>query len=88
MQEIKKQKTVSDVRGYKKNCINFLSCPLCYGCRRYSSIDQECEKCYRENKKYNICNKDLHKDDLIGKMISKNRITRDDISFKNYSDLR
>ena len=54
-----RNKTYHDVRGSKIKCINYQKCPLCYGCRRYSSIDPECRKCYEENKKFNICNKDL-----------------------------
>lgn len=76
MQPIKKAKTVHDVRGYQIDCVNYQKCPLCYGCRRYSSIDPECQACLI-NKKQNICNKDLHRDDLISKMITKSIITVD-----------
>ena len=47
----KKPKTVNDVRGARERCINFQSCPLCYGCRRYSSSDSDCQQCLLENKK-------------------------------------
>ena len=43
-----RNKTYHDVRGSKIKCINYQKCPLCYGCRRYSSIDPECRKCYEE----------------------------------------
>lgn len=73
----KKIKTVHDVRGSLIKCPNFQMCPLCYGCRRYSSIDPECKICLEENKKINICNKDLHRDDLAAKMITKHTIVLD-----------
>lgn len=76
MQAVKRAKTIHDVRGYQVNCINFQKCPLCYGCRRYSSIDPECQICLL-NKKQNICNKDLHRDDLVSKMITKSVIMLD-----------
>lgn len=78
-----KPKRIYDVRGYKTKCINFQSCPLCYGCRRYSTVDPECIKC-ATNKKTNICNTDLHKSDLIGKMITKNTIVLDKFDFEDF----
>jgi|GEM_PF-1478689 hypothetical protein len=69
-----KQKTVHDVRGSRINCVNFQKCPLCYGCRRYSSIDPECRICLLENKKQNICNVNLHRDEVTAKMITKGNI--------------
>lgn len=80
----KKPKTVNDVRGARERCINFQSCPLCYGCRRYSSSDSDCQQCLLENKKFNICNKDLHKDDIVAKMITKNNIKINNIEFKSF----
>ena len=73
----KKAKTIHDVRGSLIKCVNFQKCPLCYGCRRYSSIDPDCKICLEQNKKNNICNKDIHRDDLAAKMI-----TKDTIKFK------
>ena len=81
----KKPKTVNDVRGAREKCINFQSCPLCYGCRRYSSADPDCQQCLLENKKFNICNKDLHKDDIVAKMITKNNIEINNIEFKSFN---
>ena len=82
---IKKPKSIHDVRGSRINCVNFQSCPLCYGCRHYSSVDPECQICLAENKKLNICNKDLHRDEVTAKMISKNNvILPEDISFENW----
>ena len=64
-----RNKTYHDVRGY--------------GCRRYSSIDPECRKCYEENKKFNICNKDLHRDDVTSKFITKEIIKINKVEFKS-----
>lgn len=69
-----KQKTVHDVRGSRIKCVNYQKCPLCYGCRRYSSIDPECQICLLENKKQNICNINLHRDEVTAKMITKANI--------------
>lgn len=79
-----KQKTVADVRGFKIKCKYFVKCPLCYGCRNYNSKYLECEECRRENAKKNLCNKELHKDELISKMIIKDRIKlTEKVDFKN-----
>lgn len=84
MDKPKKPKTIHDVRGSRIKCVNFQKCPLCYGCRRYSSIDPQCKICAEENKKLNICNKDLHRDEVTAKMITKENIKTDEIiSFKN-----
>lgn len=72
--QVKKAKTVHDVRGSKINCLNFIKCPLCYGCRNYNSQDPDCQICLSENKKMNLCNTQLHRSDLISKMITKNNI--------------
>jgi hypothetical protein len=66
-------KTPHDVLGVKKRCINYIKCPLCYGCRNYRGIDPSCAECAR-NKKDNICNTDKHKPDLIAQFITKDRI--------------
>lgn len=80
---ISKPKTVHDVRGSQIKCVNFQKCPLCYGCRRYSSVDPECAICI-ENKKTNICKTDLHKADVTAKMILKENIKLDGkIEFKS-----
>lgn len=71
------RKKVEDVRGYAISCINFESCPLCYGCRNFSSQDSECWTCNNENKKINICKTDIHKPHLVDKMISRNQINLD-----------
>lgn len=71
MQEPKKP---SHVRGIRINCNKFEMCPLCYGCRAYTTSNLECEECLKENKKKNICNTELHKSDAINKLISKSII--------------
>lgn len=82
-----KQKTVHDVRGSKIKCVNYQRCPLCYGCRRYSSIDPECQICLLENKKQNICNVNLHRDEVTAKMITKeNILLPGSLNFKRLSD--
>ena len=63
-------KSKSDVQGVKMKCPNFVQCPLCYGCRAYNSADLVCRICAK-NKKKNICNKSIHKDDLIAKFIQR-----------------
>lgn len=70
----RKPKTYHDVRGSKIKCVNYQKCPLCYGCRRYSSTDPECQICLTENKKNNICNVNLHRDEVTSKMITKENI--------------
>lgn len=67
-------KQPNQVRGNRINCPKFVQCPLCYGCRNYSSHDLECIACKEENFKKNVCNKKLHKDDLIAKFITKNKV--------------
>lgn len=66
-----KSKNPHDVRGRKIDCARFEACPLCYGCRAYNSRFIKCHKCRTENKKLNICNTQLHRADLIAKMITK-----------------
>lgn len=70
---IKEAKQPNHVLGFREKCPKFVQCPICYGCRSYSSHDIDCEKC-TINRKRDICNKDLHRDDLIDKLISKNSI--------------
>ena len=62
-----RNKTYHDVRGSKIKCINYQKCPLCYG----------------ENKKFNICNKDLHRDDVTSKFITKEIIKINKVEFKS-----
>lgn len=67
-------KQPNQVRGNQIECIKFIQCPLCYGCRAFSTHDLECIECSDDNHKNNICNKDLHKDDVVSKFISKDKI--------------
>ena len=65
---MKKQKTPQDVRGYKYRCINFIQCPVCYGCRNFDFRDAECLVC-QEDSKLNLCTNKLHRPDLLSRMI-------------------
>lgn len=81
---MKEAKKPSHVKGVRDRCINFQMCPLCFGCRAYSSHDLKCRECKEENEKQNICNTELHKSDIINKMVSKSIIVVDEpIIFKN-----
>lgn len=66
-------KTPNDVRGRKINCINYAMCPICYGCRNYNSLDEECSNC-KKNSKMNLCNTTLHKPELVARFITKSEI--------------
>lgn len=72
--KMKRNKTRNSSLGAVKNCINFELCPFCYGCRNYSSSDLRCQECYEDNKKFNICNTEKHKGNLISKLIKKTNI--------------
>lgn len=79
-----KAKQPNMVRGNRINCPNFVMCPLCYGCRSYSSHDLNCRECEKENKKKNICNIELHKSDVVAKFITRNKIEiEESITFKS-----
>ena len=67
-------KTKFSALGAKMNCPNFNPCPLCYGCRNYNDKYEACLKCKEDNKKYNTCNTNLHKADIISKMLYNNTI--------------
>ena len=69
-----RDKTKNDPLGSQLNCQNFDQCPFCYGCRNYNTRDIECEECAK-NPKVNLCKTELHKPDLIGKMVTRTRIT-------------
>lgn len=70
--------------GNEIKCPSFTMCPLCYGCRAYRTDLDECIEC-AEDVKNNICNRSLHRVDLISKMILKSeiKITDKDVSFKS-----
>lgn len=55
--------------GAKKHCPNFDPCPLCFGCRNYSSAVKRCQECYEDNKKQNICNRELHTETALSMML-------------------
>ena len=76
-------KTPSHVTGVKVQCVNYIKCPLCYGCRNYREIDPDCLRC-TTNRKRDICNTNKHKTELIAKMILRPKIRFDEpITFKN-----
>lgn len=82
---IKEPKKPSHVLGNQIKCLKFSQCPLCYGCRSYSSSDLDCIKCTEDSKK-NICNTTLHKSDLINNFITKTNIKFDEpIHFESNS---
>lgn len=69
----KKAKNQNSSLGAEMGCPSFSLCPLCYGCRNYTTSNVECELCI-ENKKFNICNTELHKTDKIPMFITKQNI--------------
>jgi len=71
---IQEPKKPNQVRGNRIKCPKFIQCPICYGCRAYSTHDLDCIECLEESKKKNICNKELHKDDIITRFITKDKI--------------
>ncbi len=85
---MQKQKTPHDVRGFQIKCVNYIQCPLCYGCRNYDFRDPECIKCKEYNSKKNLCNTKLHRGDLIAKMLTKSTLDmrNEDIQFKSFND--
>lgn len=89
MNQIRKPKTTHDVRGDKVGCANFQKCPLCYGCRRFSDTDPECLICMNENRKMNICNTELHKEDVVARFITRELFEfNEPITFTNLSEER
>lgn len=82
---ITKPKTPHDVYGFANNCVNYQKCPLCFGCRRFNSIDPDCRFCESQNKKQNICNTSLHRDEVTSKMITKTQIFIDELTFESYT---
>lgn len=83
-----KGKQYSSVRGSKAKCINYTPCPMCYGCRAYDSRDPECAECRQEDinvygKPYNICKKELHEGWKLNKLITKNKVHLDNVTFIN-----
>lgn len=83
---MQKQKTPEDVRGYRIKCINYVKCPLCYGCRNYNIQDPECLRCKEQDSKINLCNIKLHRNDLIAKMVTNSTldINHNNIQFKSF----
>ena len=67
-----KAKQANQVRGNRIHCPNYVSCPLCYGCRNYDSRLIECRECFQEGiggkRNFNVCNKNLHTEEALNKM--------------------
>ena len=63
-------KTHHDVWGFEHNCPNYQECPVCYGCRNYDSSFMKCRHCAEAMKK-NVCNRKLHRPDLIARLITR-----------------
>ena len=80
-------KQPASVRGNKIACINYQMCPACYGCRAYDSRDEDCRICKAEDakrgKRYNLCNKELHEEWKINKLITKTKIELPEVTFIN-----
>lgn len=78
-------KQPASVRGNKIACINYQMCPACYGCRAYDSRDEDCRICKAEDakrgKRYNLCNKELHEEWKINKLITKTKIELPKVTF-------
>ena len=78
-------KQPASVRGNKIACINYQMCPACYGCRAYVSRDEDCRICKAEDakrgKRYNLCNKELHEEWKINKLITKTKIELPKVTF-------
>lgn len=68
-----KQKQPEDVLGYRKRCLNYIKCPVCYGCRNYRTTDPDCETC-KKSPKINICNTEIHKPGPISQLVPRPRI--------------
>ena len=80
---MKEAKQPNHVLSNKIKCPNYIKCPLCYGCRGYSTHDVSCKQCEVDRKR-DICNKDLHRDDLIVQLITKDKIELKDIKFESF----
>jgi hypothetical protein len=78
-----KPKSYRDVKGWIDNCPNYQKCPLCYGCRAYDSSYIKCDRCYKENAKFNVCENSLHNEKNLAKMILRETIDLDKIKKKN-----
>lgn len=83
---MQKQKTPHDVRGFQIKCVNYVQCPICYGCRNYNARDPECIKCKEYNAKKNLCNVKLHRNDLIARMLTTSTLDMRNtkINFESY----
>lgn len=62
-------KTWNDALGARNNCPNFDPCPLCFGCRNYTSYVIRCQKCKEDNQKDNLCKRDFHTERALSLML-------------------
>jgi hypothetical protein len=85
---IKEPKKPAHVLGNIIRCPRFIQCPLCYGCRAYDSATLECTQC-EVNRKRDICNKQLHTDEVVSRFITKNQTQLDgDVKFESNDEGR
>ena len=83
---MKEAKKPAHVLGNIIRCPRFIQCPLCYGCRAYSSANLDCKQC-EDNRKRDICNKDLHTDEVVSRFITKNQFVLDgEVKFKSNNE--
>jgi len=71
---LNKQKTIADVKGSLINCKDFNPCPMCYGCRNFTTNRVRCVNKCGVNEKFDTCNTNRHRPDLLARMITKERI--------------
>lgn len=69
-----KQKTAAEVKGALINCKDFDPCPMCYGCRNFTTNRVKCINKCGVNEKFDTCNVSRHRPDLLARMITKERI--------------
>lgn len=68
-------KTWNTPLGAQKNCPDFDPCPLCFGCRNYTSYRIKCKACAEEDHKKNICKRELHTEKALSLMLkAKNQV--------------
>lgn len=73
-------KTERDTEGYRNDCPGYDPCPLCYGCRNAGLYSSRCDTLCNGNHKKNICNRELHTPQNIGKMVRRQKIKLEEIN--------
>jgi hypothetical protein len=79
---MKEPKKPAHVLGNIIRCPRFIQCPLCYGCRAYDSANLDCKQC-EDNRKRDICNVQLHTNEIVSKFITKNKLEFDEVKFES-----